>query len=515
MNAWLSELKVGDKVTVVPGGIGGETAAHEGIITGETKTRWKVGETAFLKSTGKEVGASGWTSCRIEPYDSERIRCASEARKRRSLARKLSDYRWGSMSLEQLRRVAAFVNEIAKGTLLLAFFVSAFSVWAGPRDMRLGGARFQPLGKQKERQKKRMAKPIEQRPKQVSGYGEDVGGPLKRLMTRYGTHRYQYFPATNISWTEAQKRCEAMGGHLATVDSEKENLAVYNCFMDSACTRRAWIGGADQQNVGRWEWVDNSMWRYRHWSEGRKLSKSDVRKMVAARGRALQQLAEAKAKRDELVAEAEEKRDKLLERAKGKKQTYVDRARKKGETLVWNASEKGDALVEAASNKWHHHPDFKYLNNSVGNYLYMLRGARWNARHDSGGWLTATDMPEDAPINGFVCEWESEVDVKGWVKDPKAAGDDRAAYEERRKQQNKRFVEMCKKFREAEQAKVSPSGKYRVRVTEAKSGRWKVFVVASANVWEARQMVARKLNASYRERGVSLPRFRYLVEFAE
>ena len=43
---------------------------------------------------------------------------------------------------------------------------------------------------------------------------------------KYNGHTYKLYNK-NTSWLEAEKFCENVGGHLATITSEKENEAIY------------------------------------------------------------------------------------------------------------------------------------------------------------------------------------------------------------------------------------------------------------------------------------------------
>jgi len=119
MSEWLDNLKVGDKVTVVPGGLMAQGRIVGGEITGETKTLWRVAfgrdgqyVGSYLKRSGKVSGSSSsdFYSGRIDPYDDEAIRVAVEERRRSRLARKLEDYPWRKLTGDELRQVQEFVK---------------------------------------------------------------------------------------------------------------------------------------------------------------------------------------------------------------------------------------------------------------------------------------------------------------------------------------------------------------------------------------------------------------------
>lgn len=69
---------------------------------------------------------------------------------------------------------------------------------------------------------------------------------------RFKGHTYAIIkdPAT---WHVAKKKCEDLGGHLATVESEAESV-----FLQSRCrnpTITVWVGGTDEITEGDWRWV--------------------------------------------------------------------------------------------------------------------------------------------------------------------------------------------------------------------------------------------------------------------
>ena len=55
-----------------------------------------------------------------------------------------------------------------------------------------------------------------------------------------------------MSWQDAKRLCEELGGHLATATSAEENNFIYNHFaQDHYC----WLCGTDQHQEGNWRWV--------------------------------------------------------------------------------------------------------------------------------------------------------------------------------------------------------------------------------------------------------------------
>lgn len=79
-----------------------------------------------------------------------------------------------------------------------------------------------------------------------------------------GEHRYELF-IEDISWTDAQAKCEALGGHLAVAnDADEFNRLVE--LAESAGVTRIWIGGHRVDN--NMVWVDESTAPYEQWATG-------------------------------------------------------------------------------------------------------------------------------------------------------------------------------------------------------------------------------------------------------
>ena len=79
-----------------------------------------------------------------------------------------------------------------------------------------------------------------------------------------GNYYYVYEDAD--SWEDAKAKCESRGGHLATITSQKENDAVYQCVVDSG-HKRAWFGLYKSQE-GNWKWVTGEKVSYLNWDGG-------------------------------------------------------------------------------------------------------------------------------------------------------------------------------------------------------------------------------------------------------
>lgn len=78
----------------------------------------------------------------------------------------------------------------------------------------------------------------------------------------FGDHWYLYFPG-RITWDEAQRRCQAMGGYLACVETEPEGR-----FTDAMARRQSvWLGGK-RNPAGQWTWINGAEFRPARWIPG-------------------------------------------------------------------------------------------------------------------------------------------------------------------------------------------------------------------------------------------------------
>jgi len=66
----------------------------------------------------------------------------------------------------------------------------------------------------------------------------------------FGGHRYKVFKR-RVSWEDAKAECEALGGHLVTIESSDE-LAFVKKLAGSS---RLWVGATDRSDEGKWVWI--------------------------------------------------------------------------------------------------------------------------------------------------------------------------------------------------------------------------------------------------------------------
>ncbi|XP_022616888.1 ladderlectin-like [Seriola dumerili] len=73
------------------------------------------------------------------------------------------------------------------------------------------------------------------------------------------------FISASMSWGKAEKHCQAIGGHLASVHNAGEYRKIQK--MISKATRgfpQTWLGGSDCQDENIWLWSDGTPFNYMH-----------------------------------------------------------------------------------------------------------------------------------------------------------------------------------------------------------------------------------------------------------
>ena len=92
----------------------------------------------------------------------------------------------------------------------------------------------------------------------------DKLGSIKDL-EKYDGHYYKVFD-TPMNWTEARDACEAVGGHLAAINSEEEQDFICDIIKNTE-QANIWIGGYYSKGEKKWYWVDDSEWDYTNWAD--------------------------------------------------------------------------------------------------------------------------------------------------------------------------------------------------------------------------------------------------------
>ncbi|MBR5618145.1 MAG: leucine-rich repeat protein, partial [Clostridia bacterium] len=71
------------------------------------------------------------------------------------------------------------------------------------------------------------------------------------------------------TWQEAKVICEALGGHLAVILSDREHTLVQTMLTASTGFIGYYIGASDAENEGEWKWIDGEPFSYTNaWHEG-------------------------------------------------------------------------------------------------------------------------------------------------------------------------------------------------------------------------------------------------------
>jgi hypothetical protein len=79
-------------------------------------------------------------------------------------------------------------------------------------------------------------------------------------------HHYKVIDE-KCTWHVAKGKCEKLGGHLVCITDRDEGTFV-NQLLSKAHLERAWIGATDEEEEGKWQWVNGEPFRYNEWPPG-------------------------------------------------------------------------------------------------------------------------------------------------------------------------------------------------------------------------------------------------------
>ena len=100
----------------------------------------------------------------------------------------------------------------------------------------------------------------------ISGFrGVETSVPNEAV--EYNGHHYYLFSNMCETWEEAKTYCENMGGYLAIINDDAENIFLYD-LMKQAGHENAYFGLTDRETEGVWKCVDGSEPEYTNWSYG-------------------------------------------------------------------------------------------------------------------------------------------------------------------------------------------------------------------------------------------------------
>lgn len=81
---------------------------------------------------------------------------------------------------------------------------------------------------------------------------ESKSRPKPKGLIRFEGHDYALIEDT-VTWHVAKRRCEEMGGHLATFESIEEQVFVYTAAK--AGNKPVWIGVSNEEDLTEWTWI--------------------------------------------------------------------------------------------------------------------------------------------------------------------------------------------------------------------------------------------------------------------
>lgn len=91
-----------------------------------------------------------------------------------------------------------------------------------------------------------------------NSFGEDI-----EISTIYNGNKYTLYDI-GMTWQEAKDYCDSLGGHLVTVNSYEEELAVEDLVKQGG-KNCYWFGASDAEKEGEWEWVTGESFNYTKW----------------------------------------------------------------------------------------------------------------------------------------------------------------------------------------------------------------------------------------------------------
>jgi hypothetical protein len=79
----------------------------------------------------------------------------------------------------------------------------------------------------------------------------------------FGGHHY-LVSTEDLSWQDAKRRCEELGGHLAVITTQEEQAFV----TQLAAGRYLFLGATDAEAEDVWEWITGEPFTYTAWMSG-------------------------------------------------------------------------------------------------------------------------------------------------------------------------------------------------------------------------------------------------------
>lgn len=63
------------------------------------------------------------------------------------------------------------------------------------------------------------------------------------------------------NWNDSKELCESLGGHLAVITKQREQIVVVDRF-NSTAERVTWLGGFHNGSTRIWSWTTGEQWNY-------------------------------------------------------------------------------------------------------------------------------------------------------------------------------------------------------------------------------------------------------------
>ncbi len=105
--------------------------------------------------------------------------------------------------------------------------------------------------------------------KGYKGECETAFTPVKVIKEETHTSRYELF-VEDVSWEEANQKCQEKGGHLVTITSESEMNEIIQ-LVENSSAKYLWLGGYTSFNDNGdvfAHWVTGEEFTYDKWSKG-------------------------------------------------------------------------------------------------------------------------------------------------------------------------------------------------------------------------------------------------------
>jgi len=83
---------------------------------------------------------------------------------------------------------------------------------------------------------------------------------------KWDKHEYRVFSNVADTWEDAERYCESIGGHLATITSPEENAYVYKLAKEYGSD--VYIGLTNRGGNGEWIWITGETTNYLNWAYG-------------------------------------------------------------------------------------------------------------------------------------------------------------------------------------------------------------------------------------------------------